>query len=400
MNSKNNDPISILFAVLICCNSLPVVFGETSGIVGWTVIGLSLLLIFLGLLKNNKPTALTVGGVIIFLCMAHFISYAVHPSDIGRKYMNMFLIYGALFMLLPIGAVNFKLSLKTIYYFGILVLPLYLSYNYGYGATEIDEGYEDGILMTMSYRVLPYICASFFVFLDKDNKFWQRLLGIAVFVAYCFLLIIMGARGAITSVMVFVSLCYVVDAGSSKKKVKRSVIFILGIALVLVFFNSLITSLFNYFESHGLNSRSITRIYFVQVMGGDISAGRNEIYSMAINEFFRSPIWGNGIGSFDSYKGTFPHNIFLQLMVEGGLLFLIPFLIVFFRGMKFIFTSDFKSPFNKMLILILCSGMVRLFFSSFLWGSHFCWLFVLLVLCSKSLIEREKNACISNNSHL
>ena len=79
-------------------------------------------------------------------------------------------------MLLPIGAVNFKLTLKAIYYFGILVLPLYLSYNYGYGATEIDEGYEDGILMTMSYRVLPYICASFFVFLDKSyNLIYSRV---------------------------------------------------------------------------------------------------------------------------------------------------------------------------------------------------------------------------------
>lgn len=399
MKSRSNNLISVLFAVLICCNSLPVVFGETSGIVSWTVIGISVLLIFLGMMSNNKPT-LSILGVIAFICLAHLVSYAFSPSDIGRRYMNLFLLYGALFMLLPVGTVDFQLTIKTIFYFGTLLSPLYLSYNYGYSLTEIEEGYEDGILMTMSYRVLPYICSSFYVFVDKENKLLLRLLSLSVFAVYSFLLIIMGARGAIASILIFVSLCYVVDANTSKKKIKRSIVFIICISLLLILFNPLIISLYNFFESHGINSRSITRIYYAQIFGGDLSAGRNDIYSMAINDFFSSPIWGNGIGSFDSYKGTYPHNIFLQLMVEGGLLFLVPFLIVFFKGIKVIFTLDFNSSYNKMLMLILCSGVVRLFFSSFLWGSHFCWLFVLLVICSKQLIERERNASISDYSHL
>ena len=161
----------------------------------------------------------------------------------------------------------------------------------------------------------------------------------------------------------------------------------------------LIEYLFNLLDARGISSRSIERMYYAELGGGDVSAGRFKIYNMAFNEFLQSPIWGNGIGSFDSYKGTFPHNILLQLMVEGGLLFLIPFTIILIKGFIYIFEKGRSSVSGVFMLFVFCAGMIRLFFSFYLWGSHFCWLFVLMVLNIKSFNKNERNS-IYNNSYI
>ena len=331
---KNKITVSsALFAALICCNSLPVLFGESSGIVAGTVVVLWGILLALELCAHQKPNKAAL-IVTFILLIAHIISYGIHPSEVGTKYFINFLIYGALFLLIPFGNIDFNLVIKFVFYYGIILLPFYAMYDYGYGFNEVGE-FEGGILMTMSYRMLPFILASLYVFLNKKNKAWERASGILVAVLYLLVFLIVGARGAITSLFAFLSIYYVIS-GKKRKILRLSII---GIAAIVFFssFDLIINYLFDLLDTRGISSRSIERLYYAQLGGGDVSAGRFKIYNMAFNEFLQSPIWGNGIGSFNSYKGTFPHNIFLQLMVEGGLFFVIPFTVIFIKGIIYIY---------------------------------------------------------------
>ena len=393
---KNKITVSsALFAALICCNSLPVLFGESSGIVAGTVVVLWGILLALELCAHQKPNKAAL-IVTFILLIAHIISYGIHPSEVGTKYFINFLIYGALFLLIPFGNIDFNLVIKFVFYYGIILLPFYAMYDYGYGFNEVGE-FEGGILMTMSYRMLPFILASLYVFLNKKNKAWERASGILVAVLYLLVFLIVGARGAITSLFAFLSIYYVIS-GKKRKILRLSII---GIAAIVFFssFDLIINYLFDLLDTRGISSRSIERLYYAQLGGGDVSAGRFKIYNMAFNEFLQSPIWGNGIGSFNSYKGTFPHNIFLQLMVEGGLFFVIPFTVIFIKGIIYIYKKGRNTVSGGFMLFVLCSGMIRLLFSSYLWGSHFCWLFILLVLNIKSFNKYERNS-INNNSYI
>ena len=388
---------SALFAALICCNSLPVLFGESSGIVAGTVVALWGALCALELRSGQKPNSTAI-VIAVLLLIAHLLSYAFHPSEIGTRYLSNYLIYGALFLLIPMGNIDFNRVLKIAFYYGVILLPFYARYDYGYGINEVGE-FEGGILMTMSYRMLPFILAALFVTLNKTNKVWERVLGIVVITLYLLIFLIVGARGAITSLFAFLAIYYIISGKERMQKIAR--LSIMGIVAIVFFtsFDFIIDYLFNLLDTRGVSSRSIERMYYSSIAGGDVSAGRFKIYKMAFNEFLQSPIWGNGIGSFDSYKGTFPHNIFLQLMVEGGLFFVIPFTVLLIRGLVYIFEKGGKTASGGIMLFVFCSGMIRLFFSSYLWGSHFCWLFILLALNIKVFRKNERNS-ISNNNYI
>lgn len=387
---------SALFAAMIVSNSLPVLFGESAGVVAGSVVTLWGGLCALAFSAKQKPNSKAI-IIASILLVAQFLSYAFHPSEVGIKYLTNFLIYGALFLLIPLGNIDFNQVIKFVSYYGIILLPFYARYDYGYGFSEVED--LNGVLMTMSYRMLPFIIASLVVFLNRKNKLWERFLGAGVAILYLIVFFIIGARGAITSLIAFVALYYII---SGKKHInKRARLFVVSIAAV-VFFLSLdviIDYLFDLLDSRGITSRSIERLYFGQMQGNDISSGRFKIYDMAFNEFFQSPIWGNGIGSFDSYKGTMPHNIILQLMVEGGLFFVIPFTIILVQGLMYIYEEGRNSDSVVFMLFIFCAGVIRLFFSSFLWGSHFCWLFILMVLNINS-IKKNERISINNNSNV
>lgn len=388
---------SALFAALICCNSLPVLFGESSGIVAGTVVALWGILCALELSAGQKPNSTAI-IIAVILLIAHFLSYAFHPSEIGKRYFTNYLIYGALFLLIPLREIDFNKVLKIVFYYGIILLPFYARYDYGYGITDAGD-FEGGILMTMSYRMLPFILAPILLFLNKTNKIWERGAGIVVAVLYSLIFLIVGARGAIISLFAFISIFYIISGDKRKNKIVRLSIISITAIVFLTSFDLIIDNLFNLLDTFGISSRSIERMYYAEFGDGDISAGRYKIYGMAFNEFLQSPIWGNGIGSFDSYKGTFPHNIFLQLMVEGGLFLVVPFTIIFIKGLTYIYKKGRNSVSGGVMLFLFCSGMIRLLFSFYLWGSHLCWLFILMVLNINCFNKNERKS-INNNSHI
>lgn len=84
-----------------------------------------------------------------------------------------------------------------------------------------------------------------------------------------------------------------------------------------------------------------TMIYRFQVLltdsgGGESAEGRTDRYDFAFKLFAENPIVGEGIGGFGyNYNDTdargYPHNIFLEIIAELGLVGLVLFLLLIFR---------------------------------------------------------------------
>lgn len=384
--------LEILFSILLTCNTIPVVFGNNANIVAVVFVVTCVIIIFKGGITKIPMQTMVLA---MFLLAAHVISLAFHYSDIGNRYFVGFLVYGFTILILPLQHMDYKKIFQIVQAIGVMVLPFYLNYNYGYTITSIGE-FDDGDLMTMSYRILPYPISALCSLLQNKKRI-TKVISAFVFLSYSILLLGMGARGAIISIVFFAALFFLFARRKNKNSILNSIVTIVALLLIIIFYSDIIVWLHDFLSIHNLYSRTIDRMYSMLVSGGDMSSGRLDFYLIGMDEFLSSPFIGNGIGAFDNFSGTFPHNIIIQLMVEGGLLFLLPFLYVFYMGLRSLWINRLNSSYNLFLVFIFCSGVVKLFFSQHLWGSQFCWIFIYLIMNKKYILQ---NASISNNSNI
>ena len=104
---------------------------------------------------------------------------------------------------------------------------------------------------------------------------------------------------------------------------------------------------------------------------GDILNGRGVLWKEAVNLIKENPIFGKGIGYFESQVSThiYIHNILLQAMCEGGLCSLLPvlFLIFICIGMC-LDISDKRAKIEYLFFTWIFSyGVIMLFYSSTYW---------------------------------
>ena len=128
-----------------------------------------------------------------------------------------------------------------------------------------------------------------------------------------------------------------------------------------------------------ISSYSLMRMVNSLNNGSSLSSGRDDIYAVAISGIKDNLILGSGVGSFDNYSGAYPHNIFLQVLYEGGLLFGIPLIAVIIIS---ICTLNQKVTMDRRLlhIYLISAGLVQLLFSANFWSSILFWYWIGLSL--------------------
>lgn len=107
-------------------------------------------------------------------------------------------------------------------------------------------------------------------------------------------------------------------------------------------------------------------------------------WNLAWNAFEESPIWGNGIGSVFYKVGFYSHNIFTDLLCEGGILLTGVCIYILFRFLvkiKYLISCDRK--FELILIIFLCS-FVNILFSGYYLSETGIWLSFMYILGYKS----------------
>ncbi len=382
---------SLLAALMICSKllntAIPVVYsgGIQPGIITMGAIwGLYFLYVFL--FKKNKAN-LFAAGFLIYILVFFAISNAIYTDHIRLLTLH-FVEYGVAGFLIAGTKYNVeKITRYTSLILLILIYPIIVLLQ-----TNISV-YSDSLGMGISYALLPPAVTAIIHLLYFRKRNDYLMYAAYLFSAYIlYQIIVRGIRGSILCILIlffFVILNH--ERFRSSFNIRR------GIILIVVFIGLLNIDYIFSFIANGLGSLGI-HIRFIEktiALGnvvGDVSNGRNNIYSVAIRDFIDSPIWGKGIGYFPELHGmNYPHNIVLQVLGEGGLLLGIPIIGLLIRIVYYLIFGKLSDHNQRAYIILLASITIpAAFVSDELWNYQLLWLLFGVVL--KQLIPQEKKA--------
>ena len=255
--------------------------------------------------------------------------------------------------------------------------------------------YEDfgQISMGNSYAIFSAILVGLmhFVFYRKQSNIVLKLIYCLDFY-YCIKLIISGTRGAIFALCILFLLILVLRtriSPSNKKNsdlvynvkknnaLKRNIVITISlIVLMVVYLNSdsiLITlgeicnNLFGKIPS--FINKSINLINF-----NNLNNGRTDLYRTAFSLIGNNVFFGYGVRTFSLYTTyPWPHNLFIQLLFEGGILFSsLPFCFLIIFIYKCLFMKFNNASIQVFCITLFVSLLPRYFVSNDIWlGVHF-----------------------------
>lgn len=167
-----------------------------------------------------------------------------------------------------------------------------------------------------------------------------------------------------------------------------TIIILLNLEIILTFLYNLCNKLFG--VSISFLSKSI-----LLLKKGNLSNGRNMVYEVAFSLIPKKLFFGYGIRNFALYSSEpWPHNLFIQLIFDGGIFFaIVPIILILIFSIK-VMNSNFENK-NSYAISLFLFLMVfpRLLLSNDIWLTPFLW--CMLGFCScyfyrKKEIRNEK----------
>ena len=268
-----------------------------------------------------------------------------------------------------------------------MVINIYLSRLEGVGTYDQNASYMIAfcfLIALFSLRYHDYYPK--FSFLDKK---WYRIFKYCLFPYLIVMAFFAGGRGSFVAILV--GLLFNIDLLKklSRQTIKKILLgLFFGVLLLIVFLA--------WFDKDGeiaefflLSAQRITALVDFQNMDtSSATSGRDELYADALRFFSESPVYGFGLWAYLIKIEMFPHNIFLEIMLQGGLLFLTLFFFILmmaygkYRKMLEVDKSQiFLMPFAIYAFTLL------LFSSSYIFEPLF-W-FVLTYIYNFSFLEEQ-----------
>jgi len=117
------------------------------------------------------------------------------------------------------------------------------------------------------------------------------------------------------------------------------------------------------------------------------TSGRDSVYQNALHLIKESPVIGYGIFGMYEVTGNYPHNLFLEILLQGGVIFLVmavSILFLFTRKLRHMIRED-KS--NAILTILFLYPIVMLMFSGTYLNTPQFWFVIVFVLVSEQSIS-------------
>lgn len=159
------------------------------------------------------------------------------------------------------------------------------------------------------------------------------------------------------------------------------------LALVVLFaglglFISIIPSTFSDAMSQG-SART-----FSYISGGHIdltqTSGRDNVYEQAISLIKEQPLLGYGFFDYFRHLRYYPHNIFLEVLLQGGFLYLIVFVLFLLFVIRKMIKIIKRDDDNLLLLAMTLWPTVELLFSASYVMFGMFWFIVTYVVCYNS----------------
>lgn len=286
------------------------------------------------LIRKFSKSVLIVFFVAIFIIFNAFFANIFMQID-TQKFINQFLL-----LVMPAFLFGSELSRtgslisvsKMLFTIAIIVslsvlflIPkmLYIPTN------ELMTFFGGGQYQAFSYSVSFSFLVSlvYYLFYLQNKRLFTRILFLILFIIQISGVALSGGRGGAGVVIIglFIILIH-------KFPLFRALKIVVLISVALLIFS---TGLYFYFlEYSDRIFESLGRIFsFINDGGIDFTqtSNRDLVYGETIDLISNAPILGYGIlGYLTKTNGGYPHNFFLEILLQGGILFLIIWSIIFF----------------------------------------------------------------------
>ena len=274
--------------------------------------------------------------------------------------------------------------LYTISVFAVVIMNQsgYLSDYKLYGIDRQLLSYSAAFAFGMNVYLMINNTQSNNLRIFQSNK-WNYLNILAV-VPQIYCVLAGGGRGAFLLTLIFFAYLVI-----KKSRMKLRLTFpkmLIGVALIIA-----ILSLINLIGTGVSISSGYDRILTFFTGENPLQDNnRLALWETGLNSFKENPIIGHGIGSVAYEVGFYSHNLFIDLLVEGGIVFLIIFLVllgIFARDIHGLIRID-KT--NMLVLIIFLSSFIMLQFSGSYMSDGGIWFAFAYVFMSSTIIGHSQ----------
>ena len=128
----------------------------------------------------------------------------------------------------------------------------------------------------------------------------------------------------------------------------------------------------------------------------DFDHPETSTFLIGLHNFSSSPIWGNYfrlVTNYSHYKGSYPHNVFIEVLMTMGILGFVPFVLLIWKAYlnaSFTFRRKYNANQLSFLILFLSSFLMLQTSRSIVFRMDFWLPFYILYIMNK--LPMEKNS--------
>mgnify|MGYP002624791542 FL=1 len=384
---SNRDSLKhILLAIIICAKGINnLLFNGDSMlvvIVALSVFGLMCIQRFMSV-KRINATQIICLLVLLLLFLYQFFVLPGGSAAINmvKQYFTFFLALGVSMLFISNDKVDVVRLLQVIVLMAFVLIPFALRADFSDGDMRDYQAW-----MGQTYNILPFVIASIYYLFWGDSKAF-KILSLITVVPYMSIMLSHAPRGCILAIVLAPIFCLFQKELYKNNRIGKTItaLFIV-FAIILVFSGPILSVISRIYLNSNYNF--LNKFFALD----DATDGRSALYAEAFAGFLEHPLFGNGIASFWDYT-MWPHNIFLQMMYENGIIVIIPFLVILYLGFILIKSPRVDKDVAVYLSFLFIISMVELMFSSYYWKKQSFWLFVWSILYfynqNKRLIKRK-----------
>ena len=309
-------------------------------------MGVMVIMIHFMFATKKKPSKITfcILGYYLYMLLIYFVKHANGNNTLG----NTVYVIGLLMLLefylhrdLNIFIKAFVYLASVIVFLNIITVLLFPDGMYENMRGDTGNWFL-GHYNSHFFTVLPWLTMFIFCSLKKNGRLrWHIVLFTMILIVTTYLA---GSRTSSISLMIFL-LALIISFKTKKIPFPGAGAIITGSAILS--YSMVVLHIQEYFAD-----------FIHNVLHRDVSlTGRTSIWNAALNIFWQSPIIGNGAAIYmpnisSDWSTTQAHNTFLNVLVNGGIIGMILFFLIFILVVPEMRKAK-QHPYSKLFVVTL-----------------------------------------------
>lgn len=394
---------SIFFCIYLFWNSILSSFLGQNGVeMDGIVMRITLVLIFsvsLYFYLTIKPHVYgerkTWFIIIIFAILYHSTQYAsgtsgvtpmMHQYDYRELYMGQFLRWGAdcipacLIGITLLKLKDYSFIHKILPWLCLLLTPFMATATLTMGRLEGQMHIEGGMnYQTVAYQMAVLCCYGFYyTFIYKENKSWIiKIIMLPTMLLQATCCLMSGGRGGVVLLGVYV--LYMVYFLHTRKKISLLRILSFGAVLLIAFF--FMADYLGLQESAGF-ARSSELVH---------DEDRFELWSQYTGFISQNPVLGWGLGGDYFTVGFYSHNIFIDWMLETGIIGTALLAIIFYKSYRRLYELTSLNEIFVVVMIFFIYGFVMNLFSGYWITTGSNWMALGIAMTYTYMYKKQAN---------